>query len=49
MCSLMITGKYSDLMIECQGVEWRVHKAIVCMRSVVMAKMVESGMKVQLY
>ncbi|EXJ90367.1 hypothetical protein A1O1_03466, partial [Capronia coronata CBS 617.96] len=27
------TGKYSDLVIECQGVEFKVHRVVVCAHS----------------
>ena len=30
---LLQTGKYSDLVIKCEGREWNVHRFIVCERS----------------
>jgi hypothetical protein len=32
-CSLLASGKYSDLVITCGGDTHKVHKAVVCTRS----------------
>ncbi len=37
--------KYSDLVIECEGREWRVHRAIVCSASAVHARECDGYMK----
>jgi hypothetical protein len=33
MTNLFLDGKYSDLTISCQGVDFRLHRAIVCSQS----------------
>ncbi|EGC44075.1 conserved hypothetical protein [Histoplasma capsulatum var. duboisii H88] len=42
---LMISGKYSDLVLECQGKQFRVHRAIVCGHSPVLAAACDSDFK----
>lgn len=44
---LMISGKYSDLVLECQGKQFKVHRAIVCGHSPVLAAACDSDFKVR--
>ncbi|KAI9744176.1 MAG: hypothetical protein M1818_002328 [Claussenomyces sp. TS43310] len=45
MESLLHTGKYSDLGISCGAQFWKVHRAVVCTQSPVLAKMIDGGFK----
>ena len=44
--SLLDSGKYSDFKITCKGVEFKVHKAIICSASDFFSALCESGFKV---
>lgn len=45
-CSLLRSEKYSDITIRCQGTTFKLHCAIVCTRSPVLAKRVDGMSKV---
>ena len=40
---LRLSGRYSDLTIECKGKTFRVHCAIVCTQSKVLAAMIDGN------
>ncbi|KAF7914419.1 uncharacterized protein EAF01_000825 [Botrytis porri] len=42
---LYTTGKYTDLIIKCQGKEFKVHRAIVCSQSKPIAAAIDHGFK----
>ncbi|KAF7945287.1 hypothetical protein EAE96_010065 [Botrytis aclada] len=42
---LYATGKYTDLIIKCQGKEFKVHRAIVCSQSKPLAAAIDHGFK----
>ena len=44
---LMGSEKYSDLKFVCQGQEFKVHKAIVCTQSPVLAAACDGGFQVR--
>ena len=43
---LYTTGKYTDLVVKCQGKEFKVHRAIVCSQSKPLAAALDNGFKV---
>ena len=45
IAKLMETPKYSDLILECQGRQWPVHKAIICSASKVLAGECDNPMR----
>jgi hypothetical protein len=45
---LMGSEKYSDLKLVCQGQEFKVHKAIICTQSPVLAAACDGGFQVKL-
>ncbi|KAM0139911.1 hypothetical protein ACHAP3_002972 [Botrytis cinerea] len=42
---LYTTGKYTDLVVKCQGKEFKVHRAIVCSQSKPLAAALDNGFK----
>ena len=46
MREMMLSQKYTDLVLCCQGKEFKVHKAIVCTQSPVLAAACDGGFKV---
>ncbi|KAF7936871.1 hypothetical protein BELL_0012g00370 [Botrytis elliptica] len=42
---LYTTGKYTDLIIKCQGKEFKVHRAIICSQSKPLAAAIDHGFK----
>ena len=46
LAQLMGNEKYSDLKLVCQGQEFKVHKAIVCTQSSVLAAACDGGFQV---
>ncbi|THV46207.1 hypothetical protein BGAL_0406g00070 [Botrytis galanthina] len=42
---LYTTGKYADLVIKCQGKEFKVHRAIICSQSKPLAAAIDHGFK----
>lgn len=44
--SLFVSKKYSDLSIACRGQVFKVHRAVVCSRSAVLADLVDEGLGV---
>ncbi|KAF7890425.1 hypothetical protein EAF00_008740 [Botryotinia globosa] len=42
---LYTTGKYTDLIIRCQGKEYKVHRAIICSQSKPLAAAIDHGFK----
>ena len=47
LAQLMDSEKYSDLKLVCQGLEFKVHKAIVCTQSPVLAAACDGGFQVK--
>lgn len=41
------SGKYSDLVLECEGIQFNVHKVIVCTQSPVMAAACDGEFRVR--
>lgn len=47
LAQLMDSEKYSDLKLVCQGLEFKVHKAIICTQSPVLAAACDGGFQVK--
>ena len=43
---MMMSQKYTDLVLCCQGKEFKVHRAIICTQSPVLAAACDGGFKV---
>ena len=43
---LMLSQKYTDMVLCCQGKEFKVHRAIICTQSPVLAAACDGGFKV---
>ncbi|KAJ9605955.1 hypothetical protein H2200_009804 [Cladophialophora chaetospira] len=43
--ALLESGQYSDFIIECQGIEFKVHRAIVCPQSTMLSKAINGPFK----
>lgn len=41
--NLLLDDKYTDLEIKCSGESFRVHRAVVCNKSAVLAEQCENG------
>ena len=46
MDNLLANGKYSDLTISCEGIDFKVHRAIICSQSTFFDAAANSGFKV---
>lgn len=49
MSALLLSGKYSDFKLRCQGVEFRLHKSVVCMQSPMFAAALDGNFTVRSY
>ena len=41
ICRMYSSGKYSDLIIHCQGKTFSVHHSVVCLQSKIISRMVD--------